>query len=570
MELEQIKKLIEKYALQNAIKYNKAPNVGAVMGKVMGKHPELRSKAKEIVPLVQSVLQEKHLGIDSREWKRKLEEIDPSLIEELSKTKEAKRGLPDLDGVGINEKVVMRFAPNPNGPPTLGSARGIIINHEYAKKYNGTFILRFDDTDPLTKRPILKAYSWYLEDCKWLRSEPDKVYIASERIPIYYEYAEKLIELNKAYVCFCKKEDFKTYKDAKKPCPHRNQSVEENMEYWKNMLKGVYEEGEAVLRIKTDIEHKDPALRDWGAFRIIKSVPHPRVGDKYIVYPLLDFESAIEDHLLGITHIIRGKELMDSERRQKYIYEYFGWKYPKTIHWGRMKIHEFGKLSTSALSRDIDSGKYSGWDDPRLPTLRALKKRGIQADAIKKFMIELGVTETDISLSLKNMYAENKKIIDKEANRYFFVWNPILMPIKNAKPTIAKPPIHPDKKEYREIKVDKKAVYVCKEDIDKLKIGDKIRLKDLYNIEIISKDPLQGKYIGRDLDIVKKEKMPIIHWCPMEYLEVVVLGPDGNYDGIGEKGIAYAVDKVVQFERFGFVRVDSVAEDKVIAYFGHK
>ena len=144
--MEEIRDLIEKYALQNAVKYNAAPNAGAVMGKLMGERPELRSRAKEVSPLVGEVLARVE-KTSPEEWKRRLEEIAPELLVQLSEKKEPDKGLPSLEGA--EGGVVMRFAPNPNGPPTLGSARGIIVNSEYVKKYGGKFIIRFDDTDPV-------------------------------------------------------------------------------------------------------------------------------------------------------------------------------------------------------------------------------------------------------------------------------------------------------------------------------------------------------------------------------------------------------------------------------------
>ncbi|MCZ7405043.1 MAG: glutamate--tRNA ligase family protein, partial [Candidatus Methanoperedens sp.] len=320
----------------------------------------------------------------------------------------------------------------------------------------------------------------------------------------------------------------------------------------------------------TDIAHKDPAIRDWVAFRIIKT-PHPRpqVGDKYVAWPLLDFEGAVEDHLLGTTLIIRGKDLTDSETRQRYVYKYMGWTYPETMHWGRVQIHEFGKLSTSGLKKAIAEGTYTGWDDPRVPTIRALRRRGIRAEALRKFMIDLGLGETDISLSLDTLYAENRKLIDPVSNRYFFVWNPVELEIEGAEPKVAKAPLHPAKKEMREIPVGTK-VLVCRSDVDILREGERLRLKDLYNIEITGISPLKAKFIGTDMDLVKKEKARIIHWAPPDGLKVRVLSPDGEYTGIGERGIEKEPDKVVQFERFGFVRIDSVSVDGVVAYFTHK
>ncbi|MBN2110795.1 MAG: glutamate--tRNA ligase [Methanosarcinaceae archaeon] len=565
---EDDKRAVEKYALQNAVKYGQAPQIGAVMGRVMGECPHLRSRAKEVTPYIQEILAEV-AGEKPDQWRSRLEQLAPELIEELCIRKEPDKGLKDLD-VEEGQQVVMRFAPNPNGPPTLGSTRGIVVNSEYVKRYGGKFIIRFDDTDPQTKRPMLEAYDWYIDDCKWLGAEPDEVVIASDRIPIYYEYAKLLIEMGHAYVCFCNGAEFKKLKDSKQACPHRNTSPGENLEKWEKMLSGEYEEKTAVLRIKTDIQHKDPALRDFGAFRIIRT-PHPRpeVDDKYCVWPLLDFEGAIEDHELGMTHIIRGKDLMDSEKRQGYIYSYLGWTYPKTTHWGRVKIHEFGKFSTSGLRHAIEEGEYSGWDDPRLPTLRALRRRGIMPEAIRKFMIDMGVGETDISISLDTLYAENRKIIDPKANRYFFVWDPVHIEIKGREHCIATPPLHPtEDRGNREIEAGPQ-LYICREDADKLTAGSKIRLKELCNIEITSLEPLQASYLDDSIGSVKKEKVKIIHWAPADGIPVTVLSPDGEFRGIGEKQIATELDNVVQFERFGFCRVDDVGKE-IVAYYTHK
>ncbi len=473
--MEEIRELIEKYALQNAVKYRAAPDAGSVMGKLMGGHPELRARAKEVSPLVKEVLADVSKS-SPEEWQKRLEAIAPELLAELSVRKEPDKGLPALDGA--EKGVVMRFAPNPNGPPTLGSARGIIINSEYVKRYGGKFLIRFDDTDPVKKRPMPEAYGWYLEDCAWLQAVPDQVITASERVPLYYEVAEELIRKGGAYVCGCEQLVFKEHKDKGIACEHREQSVELNLELWKKMLDGRLAEGQAVLRVKTDMSYKDPAIRDWAAFRIV-TAPHPLVGTKYRVWPLLDFESAVEDHLLGTTHILRGKDLADSESRQMYLYRHLGWTYPRVIHWGRIKIHQFGSFSTSKLRRAIEAGEYTGWDDPRVPTVRAMRCRGIQAEALRKFMIELGVGETDISISMDSIYAENRKLIDAEANRYFFVWQPVALEIEGDAPPFGRAPLHPTiDRGYREIPGGNR-VFICKSDLEGLKVGDKIQAEGL-------------------------------------------------------------------------------------------
>ena len=559
--MEDTRELIEKYALQNAVKYKAAPNAGAVMGKLMGEHPELRARAKEVSPLVKEVLAEIE-KTSPEEWQKRLEAIAPELIVELSVKKEPDKGLPALDGA--ENGVVMRFAPNPNGPPTLGSARGIIVNSEYVKKYGGKFIIRFDDTDPVKKRPMPEAYGWYLEDCNWLDAKPDLVITASERIDKYYPIAEELIRRGGAYVCACPQAVFKEHKDKGIPCEHRDQSIEQNLDLWKQMLDGRLAEGQAVLRVKTDMSHKDPAIRDWPAFRIV-TAPHPLVGDRYRVWPLLDFESAVEDHLLGTTHILRGKDLADSGSRQRYLYRYLGWEYPKVIHWGRIKIHQFGSFSTSKLRKAIEAGEYTGWDDPRVPTVRAMRCRGIRPEALRRFMIDLGVGETDISISMDSIYAENRKLVDQEANRYFFVWNPVSLQIEGDVPAFGRAPLHPTiDRGWRDIPAGNN-LFICRGDLEALKVGDNIRLKDLCNVEMTSLEPARARFLGKDVG----KRTKIIHWAPADGPAVKVMKPDGIDEGIGEAGIAGELGKVVQFERYGFVRINFLG-NPIVAYFAHR
>jgi len=207
--------------------------------------------------------------------------------------------------------VVLRFAPNPSGPLHIGHARAAILNQEYVNRYGGKLILRVEDTDPRRVDP--DAYQMIPEDLKWLGVQWQEEYIQSDRIEIYHEYARKLIELGEAYMCTCPGEEFKKLKDASQPCSCRDMSVEDNLERWEGMPEMA--EGTAVLRVKTDLEHKNPAIRDWVAMRIVDA-EHPRIGTKFRVYPMMNFAVAVDDHLLGVTHVLRGKDhLANSENR---------------------------------------------------------------------------------------------------------------------------------------------------------------------------------------------------------------------------------------------------------------
>lgn len=470
---------------------------------------------------------------------------------------------------GNTERVVVRFAPNPNGPPTLGSARGIVVNSELARQYKGEFIIRFDDTDPKVKKPLPEAYGWYLEDCEWLGAKPDKVVTASDRLDRYYKVAEELVKQGNAYVCTCSQEEFKRKKDLKKACQHRDTEADANLAEWRKMLAGEYREKEAVLRIKTEVDHPDPALRDWVAFRILEA-EHPRqeVGSKYTVWPTLDLESAIEDHDQGITHILRGKDLMDSGKRQKYVYDYLGWTYPEVVLWGRVKIEDYGRLSTSGMAEAIANGEYEGWDDPRLPTIRALKRRGITADAIRNFMLDLGIGENDISLSTENLYAENRKILDPIADRYFFIPDPLEFIVEGAVNGEAKLPLNPSHREkgYRTLEYTAgKPVYLAREDIGSLEEGDEVRLMNLFNFKTAT-EPMRGVYApGKNLKVKK------IQWL-QDYVNATVVMPDNTRVSGYCEPACKELDEgaIIQFERFGFARLDSKKDGELVFYYTHR
>ena len=417
MELEEIAR---KYALKNAVDHGGECNPGAVIGKIFAEE-EFEDKG-EVTQAAQKVCQEvNEMSLEEQETELESYEFEEQEEEEHDP-------IPDLQNAEEYEEIVVRFAPNPNGPPHIGHARGMTINGELRDKYDGKLILRYDDTDPVTKRPLEEAYEMYAEDYEWLGYEPDEVRYSSKNFDTYIEYAEKLIEMGKAYVCKCSQEEGHEYREEGEACPHRNQSKEENMALWEEMRNGGLEEGEATLKIKTDMQHKNPAIRDFVAFRIIDDADHPITGDEYRVWPLLDFQGAIEDHVMGTTHIVRGKELRASTKRQKYIYDYLDWDYPHIRYWGNVKISGFdAPVSTSTLTEMMENGELDGWDDPRAPTLRALRKRGFQPEALQNFYIEMGVSEKDIEASTETLESHNRKIVDDEAERRFFVKKCIIL-----------------------------------------------------------------------------------------------------------------------------------------------
>jgi glutamyl-tRNA synthetase len=438
-----IKEIIRKTALLNAVKHEGKAQTGPVIGKILGERPEYRSRVKEVTGLINQIISEVN-KLSLHEQQRIIEENWP---EELTKDKlQEEKRLPQLPNDSSYSLIVTRYSPNPDCVLHLGSARAIILSYEYARMYKGKFILRFEDTDPKLKRPVLEFYDCIREDLTWLNCKPNEEYIQSDRIPMYYECAEKLLEKGFAYVCTCQPEHFRQKALMKEPCECREGPVEEQMIKWRRMLDGGYAEGEAVVRVKTELDHPNPAVRDWPALRVVdtEKYPHPRVGSKYRVWPLYNLAAGVDDHLMGVTHIIRGKEHLTNQVRQEYMYKYLGWKYPETIHYGRLKITG-ASLSKSKIVQGMREGLYKSWDDPRLATFAALCRRGITPEAIKRLIIDIGPKTQDVVLSWENLYAHNRKIIDPIADRYFFVQDPIELTVKNVpREFVAKLRLHPD------------------------------------------------------------------------------------------------------------------------------
>ena len=415
--------LIYSFALQNVLEYGQA-QMGSIMGK-LSQNFDMRAYGKLLpryvisqVNRANSILQKE----GEEAVRNELISIDATKIERLDREKvKIERTFPELSNVKEGNFRV-RFAPNPNAPLTVGHMRGVLINNYYANKYGGDFILRFDDTSTDVKPPILDAYVQILKDAYWLTGKaPDDVIIASDRMDIYYDYANQLISLNGAYMCDCK--NFKELKDASEPCPHRELSIDENLDLFNKMVAGEFPAGKWVLRAKTDLNAPNPAFRDFVLFRVQKNA-HPRTGDSYKAWPMLDFQSAIDDHLIDITHVIRGIDLQDSTAKQKILYDVFDWEYPETIYWGRVKILDQDdnevKFSSSQYAKDIAEGKFTGWDDERLYTVQAFKKRGYTPDALLEWWLEYGLTRKPITVSMKTLDTLQRRKKEMSAEEYEF------------------------------------------------------------------------------------------------------------------------------------------------------
>ncbi len=557
---DQIEDTIRKFALQNAVFFKGTANPKAVVGKVLGGCPELRSKAGEITPLIESITAEVNaMGLEAQT--KALAEMDSSLL--VKEKKERKYELPELKNV--DGKVVMRIAPGPSGPLHIGHTRVSILNDEYVKRYGGDLVLRFEDTNPEKIDP--DAYDMIPEDLEWLGVKCNRTYIQSDRFPMYYDYTRKLVEGGHAYVCTCNGDDWRGLKEKCQACPCRDLPVEDQMERYDKFLNGDYADGEAVVVVKTDIAHPNPAIRDFVALRLVRH-PHPRTGDKYIAYPMMNLSVAIDDHEMGMTHVIRGKDHLNNTFRQEYIYDYFGWKKPEFFHYGLVNIPDT-VLKTSIIKQEIKDGTYSGWDDVRTGTVRALERRGIRADALRRYWVEAGMKSVDIQFTWDTLYSMNRDIIDPISDRYFFVPEPVRYDIEGIDVIEGSAPLHPDhpergKREYR--LEDPRTIFMTSDDSKMFAEAGKVRLKDLCNLEYA----LPAKYAGDDVSILRQGARAV-QWVGADSIEAELIMPDGTIqNGLVEKAILAEKEEMVQLERIGFVRVASKGPDGVSMVFSHR
>ena len=575
------RQLIRKYALQNALRHAGKAVDKAVVGKILASNPELKSQIKELFETASEVIEEVN-KLTPAQQEEEIKKNWPELLE-AKKEREEEHRLPPLPNAEKYKMIVTRFSPNPDSVLHLGSLRAIILSHDYAREYGGKFILRFEDTDPRLKKSALEFYDSIREDLKWLRCSWDEEYIQSDRIDTYYDYAEQLLRIGGGFICDCLKDEFTRQILGEKPCRCRDLPVEEILRRWRMMHDGSYREGEAVYRVKTDLHHPNPAVRDWPAFRIIdpEKNPHPRVGGKYRVWPLYNFACGVDDHLLGITHIIRGKEHMTNTVRQKYLYEYFHWDYPDAIHYGRLKITD-AELSKSKIVKSVQEGLVSGFDDPRLATLKALRRRGITPECLRGMILEVGAKPIDATISWENVYAFNKKVIDPKANRYFFVSEPI--PVRTSKvgqPIEAKLPLHPDYPERGARRVELQpengvlTLLISKDDLKFISPGKVIRFIELFNVRIWETGPssITAEFHSKSIESAREVNAPLVQWVKADdNLDVEVVMPDASIKrGKGEVGLRNEkADNAVQLVRFGFARVDEASEPKIRLYFAHE
>jgi glutamyl-tRNA synthetase len=555
----QLDSSIRKYSLQNALKFNGKANPGAVIGKIISENPDLKANMKEVSSKVNEILKQVNtLSLDA--IKKELEETAPELLEKKEKKE---RNIFEFLGYREGDKVWTAFPPGPEKYPHIGHAKACLLNFILAKQYNGKFILRFEDTNPtLVKKEF---YDIMLENFKWLGIEWDELLYASDYMDLFYEKAQLMIKKGLAYIDKSSEEEVSLSRENGIPSVYRENSPEENMKLWQEMKTA--DQGSAILRLKIDLMALNSTLRDPTIFRIIDE-PHARQGTKYRVWPNYDFQNAIMDAYSDIDLRLRSKEFEMRNELQRWIQNNLGMKQTKTYEFGRFNM--VGVLSSGRVIREkIQNGELVGWDDPSLTTLVALRRRGFQPEAIKNFVISTGISKAEATMTWDDLILHNRRILDNVAKRYSAVFDPALLGIENAPSMDVELHINPnERKGGRKITVDGNYI-LSKKDVEKMQEGEVVRLMDCINIR---KKDTAVCFDSIKFEDFKDKGKRVINWVSgKENVKVDVLMPDKSLLlGYAEKNVTDLKEgEVIQFERFGFCRLDKKENDMLHFWFTH-
>ncbi|HOF43586.1 MAG TPA: glutamine--tRNA ligase/YqeY domain fusion protein [Bacilli bacterium] len=333
---------------------------------------------------------------------------------------------------GKVKEVVTRFPPEPNSYLHIGHARAIVVDFETARDYGGRTNLRFDDTNP--EKEDVEYVDAIIEDVRWLGYEPDKILYGSDYFDEQYERAKLLIRKGLAYVDDSTQEEISrmrgSFTEAGTNSPYRNRSVEENLKLFENMKNGKYKEGEKTLRAKIDMSHPNINMRDPIIYRILY-IHHHRQGDKWCIYPMYDFAHPLQDAIEGITHSLCSIEF----ENHRPLYDWFVKECemehtPQQIEFGRLNI-ENTILSKRYFRELVEKGYVTGYDDPRMPTLRGIRRRGYTPETIKDFVISAGLSKTNATVSMEMLEHVVREDLKLKTKRIFAVIDPIELVIDN-------------------------------------------------------------------------------------------------------------------------------------------
>ncbi len=467
---------------------------------------------------------------------------------------------------GLKERIHTRFPPEPNGYLHIGSAKAIWINYSTAKKYNGLFNLRYDDTNPVKEDD--EYVTAIEEDLKWLGAVPDNIFYGSDYFDKCYEFAVKLIKDGKAYVCDLSVEQMHEYRgtltEPGKPSPYRDRSIEENLDLFERMKNGEFADGSRTLRAKIDMSSPNMNMRDPAIYRILH-VSHHRQGDKWCIYPLYDFAHPIQDALEGITHSLCSIEFENHRPLYEWVVDNIGFDpKPKQREFARLNVTHT-VMSKRYLRALVEQGLVDGWDDPRMPTLCALRRRGYSPESIFEFVKRSGVSKALSLCDIEFLEHCIREELNKTAPRRMAVIDPVEVEITN---------YDEDKCEYFEVSNNpedenagtrkvafSKHLYIEREDFSdnpppkfkRLKPGSEVRL--------------MGAYIVKCDEVIYDENKNVVKLLCSADLET---GGKNPSDGRKVKGTIHWVSKAHSIEKevrlynnlFTIEDTNAIPEDK--------
>lgn len=576
---DEIHRLVNAIALKNAAEHSGSTNVNTVLAKILSLKPEMKKEIKTLIDEIKTVVDSVNkLNIDQQ--KKYLNELDSTESKIDSKSALEHKGshtLPELQMIGT--KVVTRFPPEPNGYPHIGHAKAAIIDEEYARIYDGKLILRFDDTNPLNEK--LEYYEAIRSGLEWLGVKPDIIKNTSDDIFVLHDYGKKLTLGGNAYVCTCDTNKIHKMRMQQIECPCRVNidKSEKNIERLDKLFDGTYHQNEAILRFKGDMQENNTVLRDPTLFRIIDAA-HPLLGEKVQVWPTYDFAAPVEDSLDGVSHALRSKEYELRNALYLNILDRLELRKPIVVEFSRLEFENM-PVSKRKIKQLIDNNQIADWDDPRLLTLSALRKRGFDPRAIRSFVLSLGLTLAESKPPFKTLESMNRKILEPIAIRFFFVKDPIRVIVEDAQDTKVTLRNHPNiDLGVRQVEVSK-VIYISQDDAILITEDEEIRLMELYNIKINDVDlgnkVITASYLNNE--IVREMKK--IQWVSdRNKTNYTVLVPKELYvdDKFNpnslERAEGYAETSILQLEshtplqliRFGFCNT----LEKTSAIFSHR
>ncbi len=383
-------------------------------------------------------------------------------------------------------------------------------------------MVRFDDTNPAAEKE--EYYAAFVESLDWLGIKPDFVKNASDDISKFYEIAQLLIQKFAAYVCSCSQARMKELRASGFPCEHRSQSSSINISKWDAMTAGKVEAKDSTLRFVGDMRSLNTTMRDPVLFRIVEH-PHPKKGTSFRVWPTYDFDGPVEDSLDGVTHAMRSKEYELRDELYYAILDAADLRKPRIIEFSRLALQNT-TVSKRNLKKLIEEGNVKGWDDPRLPTIAGLKRRGILPETIREFVLGMGISKVESLPTWDLLESINRKLLDPLAKRYFFAGDPVRVTVDGGPSIKVNLKFHPDV-DFGSRTIDTRGEFlISSSDASQLKIGSKFRLIEVYNCEVYSIEDnlIKVRKISDDL----QEKIAKFQWVTPEAsvpFEVMVTGP---------------------------------------------